>query len=167
MKKIVLLGVISSLLFAASLRVSIKPVDNAIYEKECGSCHFAYPAGLLPSNAWNKMMLNLDDHFGDDATVDDDTFQILSSYLNLNSAEKSKQYKRSRKIVENLNRSIPNSISTMPYIKKKHEKIKEHLITQKEVRGLFNCTACHQNAKKGIFSDEDIDIPNYGKWEKK
>lgn len=47
MKKIILLGLTSSLLFAGSMSVSIKPVDNTIYEKECGSCHFAYPAGLL------------------------------------------------------------------------------------------------------------------------
>ncbi|MCT7472719.1 diheme cytochrome c [Aliarcobacter cryaerophilus] len=166
MKELILLGLTSSFLFAGGISVSVKPVDNTIYEKECGSCHFAYPAGLLPSNSWNKMMSNLDNHFGDDATVDEKTFQTISSYLNENSAEKSMQYKRSRKIVENLNGTIPDSISKMPYMKKKHQDIKEHLITQKEVKGLFNCTACHQNAKKGIFSDDDVKIPNYGRWEK-
>lgn len=165
MKKIALLSLATCCLFAGKMNVTIKPVDNTIYEKECGSCHFAYPAGLLPSSSWNKMMSNLDKHFGDDATVDEETFQTLVSYLNENSAEKSMQYKRSRKIVENLNGNIPDSISKMPYMKKKHEDIKEHLITQKEVKGMFNCTACHQNAKKGIFSDDDVNIPNYGKWE--
>lgn len=166
MKKIALLSLATCCLFAGKMDVTIKPVDNTIYEKECGSCHFAYPAGLLPSSSWNKMMSNLDKHFGDDATVDEKTFQTLVSYLNENSAEKSMNYKRSRKIVENLNGNIPDSISKMPYMKKKHEDIKEHLITQKEVKGMFNCTACHQNAKKGIFSDDDVNIPNYGKWEK-
>lgn len=166
MKKIALLSLATCCLFAGKMDVTIKPVDNTIYEKECGSCHFAYPAGLLPSSSWNKMMSNLDKHFGDDATVDEKTFQTLVSYLNENSAEKSMNYKRSRKIVENLNGTIPDSISKMPYMKKKHEDIKEYLITQKEVKGMFNCTACHQNAKKGIFSDDDVNIPNYGKWEK-
>ena len=166
MKKIALLSLATCCLFAGKMDVTIKPVDNTIYEKECGSCHFAYPAGLLPSSSWNKMMSNLDNHFGDDATVDEETFQTLVDYLNKNSAEKSMNYKRSRKIVENLNGSIPDSISKMPYMKRKHEDIKEHLITQKEVKGMFNCTACHQNAKKGIFSDDDVNIPNYGKWEK-
>lgn len=166
MKKIALLSLATCCLFAGKMDVTIKPVDNTIYEKECGSCHFAYPAGLLPSSSWNKMMSNLDKHFGDDATVDEETFQTLVSYLNENSAEKSMNYKRSRKIVKNLNGNIPDSISKMPYMKKKHEDIKEHLITQKEVKGMFNCTACHQNAKKGIFSDDDVNIPNYGKWEK-
>ena len=166
MKRLVILSLTACCLFAGKMDVTIKPVDNTIYEKECGSCHFAYQAGLLPSNSWNKMMSNLSDHFGDDASVDEKTFQTLVGYLNENSAEKSMNYKRSRKIVENLNGTIPESISTMPYMKKKHRDIKEHLITQKEVKGLFNCTACHQNAKKGIFSDDDVKIPNYGKWEK-
>ena len=52
-------------------------------------------------------------------------------------------------------------------IKRKHKEIRKDLITQKEVKGLFNCTACHKNAQKGVFSDEDVDIPNYGKWDKK
>ena len=166
MKKLILLALTSCFLYADEMKVSIKPVDNEVYKNECGSCHFAYPAGLLPSSAWNKMMSNLSNHFGDDASVDEKTFQTLASYLNENSAEKSMNYKRSRKIVENLNGVIPDSISKMPYMKKKHKEIKENLITQKEVKGLFNCTACHKNAEKGIFSEEDVNIPNYGKWEK-
>ena len=166
MKKLILLALTSCFLYADEMKVSIKPVDNEVYKNECGSCHFAYPAGLLPSSAWNKMMSNLSNHFGDDASVDEKTFQTLASYLNENSAEKSMNYKRSRKIVENLNGVIPDSISKMPYMKKQHKEIKENLITQKEVKGLFNCTACHQNAKKGIFSDDDVKIPNYGRWEK-
>ena len=166
MKKLILLALTSCFLYADEMKVSIKPVDNEVYKNECGSCHFAYPAGLLPSSAWNKMMSNLSNHFGDDASVDEKTFQTLANYLNENSAEKSMDYKRSRKIVENLNGVIPDSISKMPYMKKKHKEIKENLITQKEVKGLFNCTACHKNAEKGIFSEEDVNIPNYGKWEK-
>ncbi|RXI26486.1 diheme cytochrome c [Aliarcobacter trophiarum] len=166
MKKLIIFTLLSCALYAQEMKISIKPVDNDIYKKECGSCHFAYPAGLLPSSSWNKMMLNLSDHFGDDASVDDKTFQTLSSYLNMNSAEKAMQYKRSKKIVKNLKGTTSDTISKMPYMKKKHEEIKENLITQKEVKGLFNCTACHQNAEKGVFSDDDVKIPNYGKWKK-
>ena len=57
------------------------------------------------------------------------------------------QYKKSRKIVENLNGLFRFYFKNAIY-EKKHQDIKEHLITQKEVKGLFNCTACHQNAKK-------------------
>lgn len=168
MKKLIFLSIISCCLYAENLKISVAPVNNEVYKKECGSCHFAYPAGLLPSNAWNKMMENLSNHFGDDASVDEETFRTLSKYLNDNSAEKNMNFKRSKKIVESLApNEIPDAISTMPYIKRKHKEIRKDLITQKEVKGLFNCTACHKNAQKGVFSDEDVNIPNYGKWDKK
>ena len=134
MKKIVIFTLFTCVLYAQEMKVSIKPVDNDIYKKECGSCHFAYPAGLLPSGSWNKMMSNLGDHFGDDASVDEKTFQTLSSYLNTNSAEKAMQYKRSKKIVENLNGATSDTISKMPYMKKKHDEIKENLISNHDIQ---------------------------------
>lgn len=167
MKKLAILIPLISILSANQLKIDVPPVNNAIYKKECGACHFDYPAGLLPSSSWNKMMGNLENHFGDDATLDDENYKIISNYLNQNSAEKNMSYKRSKKIVNSLGNRTSDTISKTPYIEKKHRDIKENLITQKEVKGLFNCTACHRSAEKGIFSKKDVDIPNYGKWEKK
>ena len=167
MKYLVFLALIINVLFAENYSAGdVAPVKNDLYIKECGSCHFPYQPGLLPSNAWEKMMANLDNHFNSDATLDDKTFQTLSKYLNDNSAEKNMQYKRSNRIVS----SIPagqnaDSISTTPYMIKKHREIRKDLITQKEVKGLFNCIACHTTADKGIYSERDIKIPNFGKWE--
>ena len=111
-------------------------------------------------------MANLDNHFNSDATLDDKTFQTLSKYLNDNSAEKNMQYKRSNRIVSSIPAGqIADSISTTPYMIKKHREIRKDLITQKEVKGLFNCIACHTTADKGIYSERDIKIPNFGRWE--
>ena len=60
---------------------------------------------------------------------------------------------------------IPDSISTTPYIIQKNSEIRKDLITQKEVKGLFNCIACHTTADKGIYGERDIKIPNFGRWE--
>lgn len=168
MKYLVFLGLMINALFAEgySSTPDVAPVKNDLYIKECGSCHFPYQPGLLPSNAWEKMMANLDNHFNSDATLDDKTFQTLSKYLNDNSAEKNMQYKRSNRIVSSLSpNQIPDSISTTPYMIKKHREIRKDLITQKEVKGLFNCIACHTTADKGIYSERDIKIPNFGRWE--
>lgn len=144
----------------------VAPATNALYLKECGSCHFAYQAGLLPANAWEKMMKNLENHFDTDASLTPDDFISISNYLNDNSAEKNMDYKRSNRIVSSLNgKPIPNSISQTPYMIEKHKDIKPHLITQKEVKGIFNCIACHTTADKGIYSDNDIRIPNFGRWQ--
>ena len=168
MKYLIFLGLMINALFAEgySSTPDVAPVKNDLYIKECGSCHFPYQPGLLPSNAWEKMMANLDNHFNSDATLDDKTFQTLSKYLNDNSAEKNMQYKRSNRIVSSIPAGqIADSISTTPYMIKKHREIRKDLITQKEVKGLFNCIACHSTADKGIYSERDIKIPNFGRWE--
>ncbi|AXH11035.1 cytochrome C [Malaciobacter halophilus] len=166
MRTLLLLIFINLFLFSSDLKKDVALVKNKVYTNECGACHFAYFPGLLPEKSWKKLMSNLENHFGDDATVDKQTFQTLAKFLNENSAEKNMNYKRSRKIVNSIPKDeVYITISKTPYIHKKHKKIKKHLITQKEVKGLFNCTACHKGAKKAIFNDDDVDIPNYGKWE--
>ena len=169
MKYLIFLSLLINSLFADdgfSTKTDVAPVNNQLYIKECGSCHFAYQPGLLPSNAWNKMMGNLENHFNSDATVSAENFQTLSKYLNDNSAEKNMQYKRSNRIVSSIPAGqIPDSISTTPYMIKKHNEIKKSLITQPEVKGLFNCIACHKTADKGNYSERDINIPHFGKWE--
>ena len=168
MKNLILLLTLATISFADSYsnKPDVAPVKNDLYIKECGSCHFPYQAGLLPSSSWNKIMANLNNHFNSDASLDDKTFQTLSKYLNENSAERSLDYKRSYKIMASLRENqIPDSISTTPYIIQKHREIRKDLITQKEVKGLFNCIACHTTADKGIYGERDIKIPNFGRWE--
>lgn len=169
MRYLVFIPIFLSFLFADdgfSAKTDVAPVNNQLYIKECGSCHFPYQAGLLPANAWNKMMTNLENHFNSDASLSLENFQTISKYLNDNSAEKNMQYKRSNRIVSSLNANqVPDSISTTPYMVKKHREIRKDLITQPEVKGLFNCIACHSTADKGMYGERDIKIPNFGKWE--
>jgi len=162
MKNLVFLSLFTLSIFAAD----VKPVTNETYKNECSACHFAYQAGLLPSNSWNKIMANLENHFQTDASLDNADFKIISDYLNENSAEKAMNYKRSRKIVNSIKKGdIPESISKTPYMIRKHNEIRTSLISQDEVKGIFNCIACHTTAQKGIYSERDIIIPNYGRWE--
>ena len=168
MKYLIFLALIINSLLASdnyNTKTDVAPVNNQLYIKECGSCHFPYQAGLLPANAWNKMMTNLENHFNSDASLNEADLQTLTKYLNDNSAEKNMQYKRSSRIVSSLAKNqIPDSISTTPYMIKKHEDIRKDLITQNEVKGLFNCIACHKTADKGIYGERDINIPNFGRW---
>ena len=168
MKYLIFLALIINSLLASdnfNTKTDVAPVNNQLYIKECASCHFPYQPGLLPANAWNKMMTNLENHFNSDASLNEADLQTLTKYLNDNSAEKNMQYKRSNRIVSSLAKNqIPDSISTTPYMIKKHEDIRKNLITQNEVKGLFNCMACHKTADKGIYGERDINIPNFGRW---
>jgi len=169
MRLIFLFTIFISTLFAdwySYKKPGVAPVQNKLYINECAACHFAYQPGLLPSNSWKKMMAGLDNHFGVDATLLDEDFKAISKYLDDNSAQKALAYKRSKKIARTMrNDGSIIAISKTPYFIKEHREIPKRFINQKEVKGLFNCTACHTTAQKGIYSERDILIPNYGKWD--
>lgn len=144
----------------------VAPVNNAMYKSECGSCHFAYQPGLLPSQSWKKIMSGLADHFGDNAELDATTRNAIETYLVANSAEKS-NFRRSKKIMRYLkNKPAPMRITELRYIKRRHHEIPKRLIAGNDkVGSLSQCNACHQQVDKGSFSERQIRIPGYGRWD--
>lgn len=144
----------------------VAPVTNALYADECGSCHFAYPPGLLPARSWNKILNQLDDHFGDNAELGTDTRQELQSYLTNNSADKSTN-RRSQKIMRSLSmESAPMRITDLRYFRHEHDEIPARLVKANDkVAGLGHCDACHQHANQGSFSERHINIPGFGRWD--
>ena len=80
MKKILL---ITALGLSVAFAGSVAPADNAQYQKECASCHFGYQPALLGKASWEKVMGNLSDHFGTDASLGKvESAQILSYLVN-------------------------------------------------------------------------------------
>lgn len=149
-----------------SSRAGVAPVNNKLYADECGACHFAYQPGLLPARSWKKLLASLDDHFGDNAELDAEDLAALGDYLNANSADRS-NYKRSKKIRRSLSRKdVPLRITEVPYIINKHDEIPRRMIKDNpKVQSLSRCDACHTNANRGSFSERQIDIPGFGRWE--
>ncbi len=146
----------------------VQPVDNKTYADECGSCHYAYPPGLLPSKSWAKLLDEkaLSDHFGENASLDKDALKTIYDYAMENAAEKS-WYKRSRKIaVATEGGEAPLRITEVRYIKRKHHDIPEKMVKgNKDVKSLSYCNACHTKADKGIFDSDTVSIPNYADWD--
>lgn len=171
MKKLLLMSLLTTVslyagIFDFTQKRGVAPATDSFYIQECASCHFAYQPGLLPERSWVKLMGDLPNHFQTDASLEPEDNQRILNYLVKNSAEKFTNYKRSNKI----NRSIqsnetPIAVTDTPYFIKKHRKIPQRLIIQKEVRSLSNCMACHTSADKGVYSERAIKIPNYGRWD--
>lgn len=147
----------------------VEPVRSSLYQANCAECHFAYYPGLLPSRSWKAVMSPkaLENHFGENAELDERDRRLILDFLVLNSADNS-SYKRSIKI----RRSIPDNarplrITQVPYIKRKHSEIPKRLITgNPKVRSLSNCLNCHtQAAAKGVFDDDTVFIKGYGEWD--
>lgn len=143
----------------------VAPVKNELYKSECGSCHFAYQPGLLPAASWKKLMGGLEDHFGENAELFEQTRQELTGYLVANAADRS-DARRSRKIARSLGNEAPLRIIDVPYIRDKHDEVPLRYIRgNPEVRSLSNCSACHTRAESGSFSDSEVRIPGVGRWE--
>jgi len=146
--------------------LDVAPVKNAQYKEECGSCHFAYQAGLLPARSWEKIMANLDNHFDENAELDGETQKTITAYLLKHSADTS-DYKRSRRIMNSLRTTdIPVRITQTPYFIRKHDEIPNRLVVDNpQVKSYSKCEACHQNAEKGSYDEHDVHIPGVGKWD--
>lgn len=141
-------------------------VKSSLYEEECASCHMAYPAWLLPARSWQKIMMTLDNHYGDNASLDPATLKTLTQYLQNNSADNSRNrgaYKMLRSVPRD---STPMRISELPYIRHEHDEIPNRYITANpKVKSISNCVACHQGAEQGSFNEHQVRIPGYGRWD--
>ena len=144
----------------------VAAVTNQLYEKECSSCHFAYPPGLLPGQSWQAIMTRLDDHFGENAELVETDRSAIQDYLLANSADKS-QLRRSQKIMRSVSGAdAPLRITELPYFKREHGEIPARLVKDNPKVGSFSqCDRCHQDAKNGFFSENRIKIPGYGRWD--
>jgi hypothetical protein len=146
----------------------VVPVSNKQYQDECGSCHFAYQPGLLPSRSWQKLLTTeaLSQHFGENAELEPETLQVILDYAVANAADKS-FHKRSRKIAQaTAQGEAPLRITEVRYIKRKHHEIPAKMIKgNKDVKSLSYCDSCHTQAIKGVFDSDTVRIPNFPDWD--
>lgn len=134
-------------------------VRNDTYVDECGSCHLAFQPQFLPKRSWVKMMNTLDDHFDENAALDDTTRAQILEYLVSFSAETSSS-KMSRKLLSSISDAeTPLRISETPYFKRKHHKIRPEVFTRKSIVSPANCAACHPKAENGDYDEDAVKIP--------
>ena len=134
---------------------------NAAYVEECGSCHMAYPAMLLPQQSWRKIMAGLEDHFGENAELDNATRGEIEDYLVRESGRVS--YK---KLFRNLGNAAPLRITELPYFVHEHDEIPARFVAgNDQVMSLNQCNACHRDAERGRFDEDDVVIPGFGRWD--
>lgn len=150
----------------ATPKNTLNKVDHDKYLKECGACHFAYQPGLLPAISWERMMANLSDHFGDNAELPADEATTIRNYL-LNNAAGRVNATLPKKIMQGSDAKQPvmRITETAYFIKEHHELTPKMVKDNPEVRSLSRCDACHTRASEASFSEREIKIPGYGRWE--
>lgn len=101
------------------------------WQSECGSCHMAFPPALLSGGDWKLLMLGLDKHFGVDASLDAESKDAITAFLERNAASGWGHSVDSLRITET------------GYFMKKH-KGAIRLLIKGRVKSLADCAACHK-----------------------
>jgi len=118
------------------------------YTQECGACHLAYPAWLLPATSWQRVMDSLARHYGTDASLDAAQAQRLSAWLQANAATGK--------------RAVPppeDRITRAAWFQREHDEVPAATWALPAVKSRAQCAACHTQAEQGDFSERHIRLP--------
>ena len=138
---------------------------NPLYAEECGGCHMAYPPGLLPGASWKRILSGLEDHFGDNAELEPAVQRKLTAYLVAHSAERS-HLRRARAVARSTGDSTPLRITETRWFRHEHDEISARWVKgNDEVRRFSQCDACHRDAARGLFDEDNVTIPGHGGWD--
>lgn len=123
--------------------------DEQTWREECGGCHVAYPARLLPKTAWDEIMRTLPDHYGTDASVDEPTATAIRRYLDSS--------------VRHRTRPRPNPpelrITKSRWFVDEHDDVPRARWRSEAVGSPANCAACHPGAEQGRFNEDSVKLP--------
>lgn len=128
---------------------------NELFVNECGSCHTLYPPHSLPKHSWISMMNDLENHFGDDASLDEQAHENILNFLVQNSAETSTQ-EMSFKISQSIGNNDIIAITDTNFWKHEHKNIPKEVFSHQEVKSKANCKVCHSDIEKGLIEDDKI-----------
>ncbi|MFZ3017518.1 MAG: diheme cytochrome c [Gallionella sp.] len=127
--------------------------ENAKWKEECSSCHIAYPPKLLTADNWQKMMGGLNKHFGANAELDARDNKDILEFLKKHAGSEKRHSAASLRI------------SDTPWFKREHRSVSPKEWVHPEVKSRSNCSACHKNVARNIWSEHDVRMPGGMRWE--
>lgn len=137
----------------ASAGETVPPNPAETFLNECSACHMAYQAGFLPKRSWAAIMGDLPNHFGEDASLDEESRREIEAYLNANAADRNGRNPRwLRAIPAN---AAPLRISELPWFRREHGARRiARAKSDPRIGSISNCAACHRGAERGYYDDD-------------
>lgn len=129
------------------------PVADPVVKEECGACHLPYAPAMLPARSWQRLMGQLDKHFGDDASLAPETARRISDYLVANAADTGGERFGMRLLRGVGTDSTPLRITELPRWMREHRKVSDQEWGSKKVGTKANCAACHTDAERGYYDE--------------
>lgn len=158
---LIIAATVSGLLFAGGDEGgrALPAVNNAKWKTECASCHTLYHPALLPERSWRKLMAGLDQHFGENASLDAATQKEIGEFLSSHAADRDNS-RRARKIAQSIPAGrTPLRFSETDYFTRKHDEIRADVWKRQAIASKANCAACHPGAEQGNFDEHGVRIP--------
>lgn len=121
--------VLTPLAQQASASGALTIATDPLTVKECGACHIPFSPRFLRSYAWQKIMIDLGNHFGEDASLPEDQRQKIEHYLVYNASRP---------------RNIETRISNYKWFQRAHDAKRFSASTLEKVGTFSNCAGCHQ-----------------------
>jgi hypothetical protein len=132
---------------------------HTAWQQECASCHLAYSPALLPRASWRRVMGGLEQHFGENASLDPVTQADILRFLEAHAAD-SGSSRIGDKVMQRMDtNTAPLRITETRWFVKKHDEVPRMTWTRKSVGSAANCAACHRQAEKGVFDEDTVRIP--------
>ena len=133
------------------------PVTDTLTKKECGACHMTFQPQLLPERSWVAIMSDLENHFGEDASLDKESAHRIEGYLVDNAADTVFNRFFGNEILRGVKRGqTPMRITELPYWVHEHsEDLSPAVWKRPDVNSKANCRACHHDADLGYYEDDD------------
>ena len=134
-------------------------LTHQAWQQECASCHLAYSPALLPRASWRRMMGGLEQHFGENASLDPATQADILRFLEANAADSGRS-RMGDKVMQRMGANeVPLRITETRWFVKKHDEVPRATWARKSVGSAANCAACHRQAEKGVFDEDTVRIP--------
>ena len=133
---------------------------DPMFVKECGSCHTAYAPGLLTAAEWQRVMGDLQNHYGDDASLGEPARLGILRWVVDGAADGLEATRLMRRIAEAAKHS-----KTMPRITEsglfryQHDEIPAYVWQRQSIWRKSNCGACHIRANAGFYDESEIKVP--------
>ncbi len=125
------------------------PSPEAQFTEECSACHLAFPAFFLPKESWSAIMNDLPNHFGEDASLDNDAMTAIEGYLVKHAARSNRRAFRKY----DLETAPPLRITELGWFVHEHSN-EVSRAAKKRAGTMTNCAACHRGAERGYFDDD-------------
>ena len=145
----------NNILIASKYEAIDYKTQNEAFVNECASCHTLYPPNLMPKKSWELIMSDLENHFGDDASLDEELNKNILAFLLKNSSETSTM-ENSWKFLNSIGDKDIIAISKTTYWDKRHKDIPKEIFDNEKIKSKANCKACHSDIEKGLIEDENI-----------